>query len=184
MRPKSKLYAMTMTAVMAAILAVISPFALFLGPVPVSFCTLMICLSCYVLGWRRAFWATAVYILMGAVGMPVFGGFTGGAGRLLGPTGGYILGYLLLAVTAGVVFERFPNRRGLHILGMAAGTILLYALGTAWYCVQAGQELNAALAVCVLPFLPGDGIKIAAAAAIGPAMKDRLTRAGLVPNAE
>lgn len=180
MQPRSKLRSMTMGALAAAILAVISPFALFLGPVPVSLCTLLICLSDYVLGWRGGTAATLVYILMGAVGLPVFGGFTGGAGRLLGPTGGYIVGYLALAAVAGMVIDRFPGRRLLHMLGMAGGTVILYALGTAWYCFQAGQGLSAALAVCVLPFLPGDCMKIAAAAAIGPVVRDRLKKANVI----
>lgn len=179
-RPKSKLYSMTMTAVMAAILAVISPFALFLGPVPVSLCTLVICLCGYVLGGRRGTAATLVYILLGAVGMPVFSGFSGGAGQLLGPTGGYIAGYLVLAAIAGAFFDRFPARRGPQVLGMALGTAALYAMGTAWFCFQAGQGLSAALAACVLPFLPGDCLKIAAAAAVGPVLRDRLTKAGLI----
>lgn len=180
MRKKSGIYSMTVTAVMAAILAVISPFALFLGPVPVSLCTLGICLGVYVLGRRRGTAAVLVYILMGAAGMPVFGGFTGGAGRLLGPTGGYVLGYLALAAIAGAVIDRFPERRAAHILGMAAGTGALYLMGTVWYCLQAGQGLHAAVAVCVLPFLPGDCVKIAAAAAIGPALRERLGKAGLI----
>lgn len=179
-RPKSKVYPMTVTAVMAAIMAVISPFALFLGPVPVSFCTLLVCLNVYVLGWRRGTAATLVYILMGAVGMPVFSGFAGGAGTLLGPTGGYILGYLVLAVMAGLAVEYFPRKRAVHMLGMALGTVVLYGFGTAWYCVQAGQSLNAAVSVCVLPFLPGDCGKILAAAMIGPMLRDRLTKAGLI----
>ena len=160
MRPKSKLYSMTTVAVMAAVLAVISPFALFLGPVPVSLCTLGICLSAYALGGRRCVLAVLVYVLLGSVGMPVFSGFTGGAGKLLGPTGGYIVGYLLLAAVTGWTVEH-SERRWIHAVGMAVGTALLYLLGTVWYCFQAGQEVNTAVSLCVLPFLPFDIIKCA-----------------------
>lgn len=179
-RPKSNLYPMTVTAVIAAIMAVISPFALFLGPIPVSFCTLLVCLNVYVLGWRRGTAATLIYILMGAVGMPVFGGFSGGAGTLLGPTGGYILGYLALSVITGLSVDLFPRKRGVHILGMVLGTVVLYGFGTTWYCIQAGQSLNAAVSVCVLPFVPGDCGKILAAGVMGPILRDRLAKAGLI----
>lgn len=178
-RPKSKLYPMTATAIVAAVLAVVSPIALFLGPVPVSLCTLVIYLALYVLGWKRGSLAVLVYVLLGAAGMPVFSGFAGGMGKLLGPTGGYILGYLVMAVTAGAVVERFPARRWVQTAGMAAGTVLLYALGTVWYCIQAGQAFHAAVSLCVLPFLPGDVLKIGAAAALGPMLRQRLSQAGL-----
>ena len=178
LRPKSKLYSMTATAVMAAVLSAISPIALFLGPIPVSLCTLGIFLSAYVLDCRRCVMAVLIYVLLGAAGMPVFGGFTGGAGRLFGPTGGYILGYLLLAWITGWTVERSSQRWG-QVAGMVLGTALLYLLGTVWYCIQAGQELRAAVMMCVLPFLPGDGVKILCACAIGPALRRKLEQAGL-----
>lgn len=178
MRPKSKLYSMTTVAVMAAVLAVVSPFALFLGPVPVSLCTLGICLSAYALGGRRCVLAVLVYVLLGSAGMPVFSGFTGGAGKLLGPTGGYILGYLLLAAVTGWTVEH-SERRWIHAVGMAVGTALLYLLGTVWYCFQAGQEVNAAVSLCVLPFLPGDVAKILCACVMGPSLRNKLEKAGL-----
>ena len=177
-RPKSKLYSMTATAVMTAVLSVISPIALFLGPVPVSLCTLGIFLSAYVLGCRRCVLAVLTYVLLGAAGMPVFGGFTGGAGRLFGPTGGYILGYLLLAWVTGWAVERSAQRWA-QMAGMVLGTVLLYLLGTAWYCVQAGQGLRAAVMMCVLPFLPGDAVKILCACVAGPSLQRKLEQAGL-----
>lgn len=176
--PRSKLYPMTATAIMAAVLAVVSPMAIFFGPIPVSLCTLGIYLSAYVLGDRRCVWAVLVYVLLGAAGMPVFSGFTGGAGRLLGPTGGYILGYLVLAVVTGRVVEH-AGKRWIQGLGMVFGTAALYLLGTAWYCVQAGQSFNAAVNLCVLPFLPGDGLKIICACWVGPMLRRQLRQAGL-----
>ena len=180
MKRPNRLYPMTMTAAMAAALAVVSPFALPIGPVPLSLCTLVIGLSAYVLGWRRGTAAVLVYVLLGAAGMPVFGGFTGGLGRVLGPTGGYILGYLPLAALTGAAVERFPSRRLPQMLGMVLGTGALYALGTAWYCFQSGVAPSAALAACVLPFLPGDGVKLAVLLAMGPAIRSRLSEAGLL----
>lgn len=178
-RRKTAVYPLAMTGMMAALVAVTAPFAIPVGPVPMSLCSWMVCLAGYVLGGRRAVAAVAVYVLLGGVGMPVFSGFTGGLGKLLGPTGGYILGYLPLAACAGWAAERFPQNRWVQLASMALGTALLYAMGTAWYCVQAGVTLESALGVCVLPFLPTDCLKLAAALAVGPVLRRRIEQAGL-----
>ena len=174
-----RLYGQTVTAVMAAVLAVVSPFVLPIGPVPVSLCTLAVYLIVYVLGGRRGTTAVLVYLLLGAAGMPVFSGFEGGLGKVLGPTGGYILGYLALAFLTGLAVDRFPGRRTVHLAGMVLATAVLYAFGTAWFCVQSGTPLEGALGLCVLPFLPGDGLKMAVVLAMGPVLRDRLRQAGV-----
>ena len=180
-KTKNQVHWMAMTAVMAAVLAVIAPFALPIGPVPISLCTLAIYFAVYVLGWRRGTMAVVVYVLLGAVGLPVFSNFAGGLGKLAGPTGGYIIGYIPLALIAGWFVHRFPRSRAMQLLGMVLATAVLYALGTAWICVQAGYEVAAALGVCVFPFVPGDLVKIAAALAVGPVLQSRLAQAKLSP---
>lgn len=178
-RQKASVYPLVMTGMMAAVIAVTAPFALPVGPVPISLCSLLVCLAGYVLGWKLGTVSVLVYVLLGAVGMPVFSGFAGGVGQLFGPTGGYIIGYLPLALLAGWPVDRFPGRRWLHLLGMVLGTGVLYALGTVWYCVQTDVAVSAALGLCVLPFLPGDLLKLAAAAAAGPMLRRRLEQADL-----
>ena len=177
---KSKLYPMTVTAIMASIMAVTAPFALFLGPIPISLCTLLIYVSAYLLGRKKSVMAALLYVLMGMVGLPVFSGFSGGAGKLFGPTGGYILGYLVVAMCTGWAVERFPLRQGMHLLGMTVGTAILYLLGTAWYCLQTGQRISAAVGLCVLPFLPGDALKLSGALVLGPLLQERMKKAGLL----
>lgn len=172
-------YPLAMTGVMAAVLCVISPFTLSVGPIPISLCTLGIYLTAYVLGWKRGTTAVLVYVLLGAAGVPVFSNFGAGLGKLLGPTGGYIVGYLLLAPICGWFISKFPGSRPLHLAGLVLGTAVLYALGTAWYCVQSGAALGPALALCVYPFLPGDAIKIAAVLWLGPLLRSRLVSAGV-----
>ena len=178
-RRKNGLYPLAVTSVGAAVLAVVSPFVIPAGPIPISLCTLMISLCAYVLGWRRGTLCVLVYLLLGAAGMPVFSGFVGGLGKVLGPTGGYILGYLPLAAITGLAAERASGKRGVQLAAMILATALLYGFGTAWYCVQAEVRVQAAAAVCVLPFLPGDGAKIAAALYLGPKLRARLREAGL-----
>ena len=176
---EKKVYMMTMTGVMAAITSVLAPLALPVGPVPVTLVNLVIYLSLYLLGGRLASISCLIYILLGLAGMPVFAGFTGGAGKLLGPTGGYILGYLVMAVVSGVFVDRFSSRI-LHGMGMIIGTALCYGLGTAWYCFSAQTTPAAALALCVFPFIPGDVIKIGAALTLGPILRERLEKVGLL----
>lgn len=175
----TSLYPMAMTALMAAVMAVVAPFALPMGPIPVSLCSLIVCLAAYMLGWKRAMMATLVYLLLGAAGMPVFSGFTGGIGMLLGPTGGYLIGYLLLAMGTGWTVGAGPMMR---LVGMVLSTAALYGLGTVWYCIQSGTAMMAAIPVCVFPFLPGDAVKIAVVWTMGPAIRRRLKQAGLLCN--
>ena len=164
---KSKIYGLSMTAVMAAVTCVLAPMSIPIGPVPISFTNLAIYLSLYLLGWKRGTVSYLVYVLIGMVGVPVFSGFTGGMGRLLGPTGGYIVGFIPMALIAGVVIDRFRNR-GIQLAGMIAGTAVCYAFGTAWFLVAYARAagpigLWAALGMCVFPFVVPDLVKLALA---------------------
>ena len=179
-------------AVMAAAICVIAPISIPYGAISITGGTLAIYLAAYLLGgvWGSA--ATLVYLLVGFVGAPVFSNYMGGAARLLGPTGGYLVGYLPMAFLAGTVvswsLRRFggQGKRGavlaaaVQLLGLAAATAVLYAFGTAWYCFQAKVTVAVALAVCVIRFIPFDLAKMAAALAIGAPIRNRLDRAGLL----
>ena len=183
---------LTLCAVMAAVMCVIAPISLPIGPIAVTGGTLTIFLTAYLLGPWRGLAATAVYLLAGFVGLPVFSSYMGGAGRLIGPTGGYLVGYLPMMLLAGLAAElslRHFGGRGkkgqvlalsLSFLGMVLATAVLYAFGTAWYCVQAGADLQTALAACVLPFIPFDLMKMALALLIGIPVRRRLEQAGLL----
>lgn len=175
---KSKLYPMAMTAVMAAVTCVLAPMTIPIGPVPISFTNLAIYLSLYILGWKRGTLSYLVYLLIGMAGVPVFSGFTGGLGKLVGPTGGYLAGFVIMAVIAGVCIDRVRNR-GIQLAAMAVGTVVCYAFGTAWFCFQSGQSVGAAVALCVLPFIPGDLVKMLIAMSVGPMIRTRLEKAGL-----
>lgn len=165
---------MALTAVMAALICVVAPIVVPLpaSPVPLSLATFMIYLAAAVLGAKRGALAVALYLLIGAVGLPVFSGFTGGAQKLAGVTGGYLIGYLPCAFIAGLAAapgRGAPARKWRLPLFMALGTAALYALGTAWFMVSTKNGLAASLGMCVLLFLPGDAIKIAAASLLaGP----------------
>lgn len=168
--------ALTLTAVMSAVLCVLGPLTVPVGPIPLSLATLVIYLSVYLLGWKRGTVSVLIYLLIGMAGVPVFSGFAGGLGRLMGPTGGYLVGYLPLAVLSGLGVQ-YGGKRWLHALAMAGGTVVLYALGTAWFCIQGGFALGETLVKCVWIFIPGDVVKMAAAAFLGPFLRRRLAQA-------
>lgn len=175
---KNKTYALAMTALMAAVTCVLAPMAIPIGPVPISLTNLAIYLSLYLLGWKCGTASYVVYMLIGMVGMPVFSGFTGGLGKLAGPTGGYIIGFVPMAVLAGLVIDR-SRSRAVQFVGMAAATAVCYAFGTAWFCLSMDSTVSAALGLCVLPFIPGDVVKMLLAMTFGPMLRKRLERAGL-----
>ena len=108
-----------------------------------------------------------VYLLLGAAGLPVFSGFRGGIGALLGATGGYLLGFLLTGLVYRL-FEHLPRRPWLRAAALVLGLALCYAFGTAWfvkvYTAASGPiSVAAALGWCVFPFLLPDGVKLALA---------------------
>ena len=166
-------YAMAVTALMTAVTCILAPLSIPIGPVPISLTNFAIYHSLYLLDWKKGTISYILYLLLGLVGLPVFSGFTGGIGKLAGPTGGYIIGFIPMAIIAGIVIDKF-SQRWIQILGMIVGTAICYAFGTAWFCIQAGYTVSAALAVCVIPFIPADLIKMAIAMIIGPEIRKRL----------
>lgn len=165
--------------VMTAATCILAPFSIPIGPVPISLTNLVIYFSLYILGTRNAVISYLVYLLMGLIGVPVFSGFTSGPEKLFGPTGGYLVGFLPMAVIAGIFIEKFASSRMLCLTGMILGTIVCYAFGTAWLAVQAGLDVKAALFAGVIPFIPGDLIKMVLAMTAGPQIRNQLIRAGL-----
>lgn len=166
---------MTLAALFAAVIAVMAPWSFSAGAVPITLATLAIYLASAVLGWKKAALAVVIYVMLGAAGLPVFSGATGGLQKLAGPTGGYILGYIPLAVIAGLFAEKYANIPG-RVAGMLLGTLVLYVLGTAWFCVSLGKDPGYAIGVCVLPFLPGDAVKIAAASVLAGKLRSAVGR--------
>lgn len=180
-KTKYNVYHLAMAAVMAAVIAAVSPFAIPVGPISITLCTLALYFSPYILGWKGASLATLVYILLGMVGMPVFSKFQAGLGVLMGPTGGYILGYIPMVVLAGLAIRLASESRALQFLGMAAATAVLYIFGTVWFCLLSGNDLAYAARWCVLPFIPFDLIKILLAVLLGPVLRERLEKASIRP---
>lgn len=167
----NKIQSLTLTALMAAILCIVGPFVIPVGMVPMSLTNMVIYLTIILLEKKRATISVAIYLLIGFVGIPVYAGFTGGAGKLLGPTGGYLIGYLVLSWVAGTVLGRLEKAR---ILALSIGTVGLYLVGTLWLMLNSKLDFVTALSVGVFPFLAFDIIKIILAVSIGNAIKKRI----------
>ena len=165
---------MAMIAVITAVTCVLAPMSVPIGPVPISLTNLVIYFGLYVLGTKNGTISYFIYLLIGLVGLPVFSGFTGGPGKLFGPTGGYLIGFIPMAIIAGFFIHIFHAKWYASLIGMILGTIVCYALGTVWFCFQANYTVSAALAVCVIPFIPADLIKMVLAMSIGPEIRKRL----------
>lgn len=168
---------MTATALMTAVTCILAPMSLPIpiSPVPISLTNLVIYFMAYVLGAKLSLVSYVLYLLLGMVGLPVFSGFTGGLAKLVGPTGGYLIGFIFLAPIAGFFVEKFPNKIYMHVIGMVLGTAICYIFGTVWLAEQLGRTFMEGLAVGVIPYLPGDTVKIILAIIIGPQIRRSLS---------
>lgn len=175
-RNKLNVAMITRVALMAAVTAVAAQIAIPLpfSGVPFTMQVLAVVLSGLLLGPRYGALAMGIYLLVGAVGVPVFAQFQGGLGTILGPTGGYLVSYPIAAALAGLAAPAAANavRRRALSLSFAAGTaglVVIYALGMTWLMIVAQLPLAVALAQGVLPFVVFDLIKVGLAALVAVA---------------
>jgi biotin transport system substrate-specific component len=155
---------MTLISLFAALIAVTSFIAIPIGTLPITLQTFGVFSTLILLGGRRGSISVAVYIALGAVGLPVFSGFQGGFAVLFGATGGYIIGFLLAALVFWSFEKILGMKRGAHFLSVWLGMLVCYAVGTLWYALVymggTGIGFAAAVAQCVLPFILPDIAKI------------------------
>ncbi len=164
---------MVFIAVCTALTCILAPLSINIpiSPVPLSLTIFALFISSYVLGLKYGMVSFVLYALIGLVGVPVFSKFTGGPAVLLGPTGGYIIGFIFVSFFTGLFIERFEDKRYMHAIGMVIGVAICYAFGTAWLAGVAGMGFVQALYAGVIPFIPADAAKIAVALAIGPKIR-------------
>lgn len=147
-------------ALFVAVMVVCSQIIIPFGQVPFTLQTLAVLLSAGLLGSKRAGCSVLVYILLGAVGLPVFSGFSGGLGFLLGPTGGYITGFLFTALVVGIITEKLGKNIWVLVLAMTLGILICYTFGTAWFCIIMKKDIVYGLILCVAPYIIPDTLKI------------------------
>ena len=173
---KSSPRRLVLIAMMTAITCILAPLSIPIpvSPVPISLTNLVLLISVYILGWKDASISFIIYLLLGLAGLPVFSGFSGGLGKIAGPTGGYLAGFIFMTVIAGLAVDIFSGKRLPAVIGMALGTAVAYAFGTAWLAIQMDLTFISALSIGVLPYLAGDTLKIILAVSAGPMLKKRL----------
>ena len=174
----------TFVALMTALICVLGPLSIPIGPVPVSLQNFAIYMFLYIVGMKRGTIAFLIYMFLGFVGLPVFAGFTGGPQKIVGPTGGYLVGFIFMTLIAGWIIDKYYDKRLVCIVGMFAATCIPYALGTLWLSYSTKMSISAALAAGVLPFVLVDLIKMVAVALVGPELRERLDRAGIISYAK
>lgn len=157
------------SALLAALLCIISPWVIPVGTIPLSLASFGIYTVCSLVDLKRSVLAVVIYIILGSVGLPIFAGFMGGAQVIFGPTGGYIIGYLAAAVMIPILSDKIDLFSTLCI-----STLAIYLFGTAWYIAVTGTEILQAIVVCVLPFIITDLIKIGLACFCVPKIKTAL----------
>ena len=169
---------LVLTALVAALTAVLAQIQLPIGPVPFNLAVFGAFLAGMLLepAWAAA--SMGVYMLLGAVGIPVFAGFMGGPAVLLGKTGGYVIGYIFIALATALAVKRSGK---LPVIGaaMLAGLLVCYGFGTAWFMAVTGADLVSALGWCVLPFIVPDVCKGVLACVLGRLLAGRLAKAGV-----
>lgn len=162
---------MIYAALLSAFIAVGAFLIIPIGPVPVVLQNLFVLLAGLLLGSRWATISVGVYLLAGICGLPVFAGGGAGIGRLLGPTGGYLVGFLPAAFLVGFITERAGHRIWIQVAAMIGATLVIYACGVPWLMKVAQLSLGKALAAGMIPFLVGDALKIAVAVPIARTLR-------------
>lgn len=178
-QPKTRTRQLTLIGLMTAVLCILGPLSIPLpvSPVPITLTNLAIFFAVYLLGIKGGTVCLLVYLCLGTGGLPVFSSFSGGLGKLAGPTGGYLIGFLFLALIQGFLMKAFPGKNTAAVIGMILGMAVCYLFGTAWLALQMELTFPAALSIGVLPYLAGDGVKIIIAAIAGPKLRTAVHRA-------
>jgi biotin transport system substrate-specific component len=184
MVPHSRTRSIVLCGLSIALLAVGAAIQLPIGPIPFTLQSLMLVLILLILTPAEALVAVGGYLVLGAVGLPLFAGFKGGFGVLLGPTGGFLTGFFVAAALAGllrVLLGRRAQSLGisvvLDVVAIVVVILTYYAVGTWWFVLSTGATVYAALAACVLPFLVPDVLKAVAAFVCAQPIRIALGRA-------
>ncbi len=167
---------LTYCAACAALMAVCSWISIEVGPVPFTLQTFAVFLTLLLLGGKRGTMSILVYILLGAIGVPVFAGFSGSLSALLGTTGGYIIGFLAAGLIYWLVTALLGEKLVVQAAAMVLGNLVCYAIGTVWF-VEVYSATNGAvgfamvLSWCVVPYIVPDAVKLVLALALGKRLR-------------
>ena len=177
-----KLRWMVFASLMAALTAVGAYIHIPIGPVPIVLSTLFVILSGLLLGSRWGAASMALYLLVGAIGIPVFAGGKGGLAHFLGPTGGYLFGYLISSWITGLISERSRHLLIRDVIAVLIGSLILYGCGVPWLKIVTQMSWPRALLVGMVPFLIGDAIKAFVVVILVRSVRPMLNRISRAPS--
>lgn len=165
----NKIHAMCIIGIFTALMCVLSPISIPIEPVAITLATFVVYLLGAVFSWKISVPIVLLYLLLGMAGMPIFSKFQGGFQVLAGPTGGFLIGYIPCVLIETLLIGKWKRKIWVYPLAMLAGTIVLYAFGTGWFLIygNGNYDFAKAMMLCVVPFLPGDALKIALATIMG-----------------
>ena len=167
---KTKTKDIVLCGIITAVLCVLCPVAIPAGAIPITLSTLVIYIITSVFNLKISLISITIYILIGCIGLPVFSGFSGGIAHILGPSGGFIIGYFPMILCISLLNENRLKR----IVGMCLGTALLYICGCSGFALSTDNKPMTIISVSILPFIPGDTIKIITADLIINNFKDKI----------
>ena len=175
------IYHLTGIGLMSAVICILGPITIPIGMVPIGFTGIGIYISLFLLGKKKTVSSVFIYLLTGMVGLPVFSGFTTGPGKLFGPTGGYLWGYLLSSYVCGLLLER-EKKKNLsakrkyfaYFMILFWGNLILYLTGSIWLSQVSQLTMGNAVKIGVLPFILPDLLKNIIAISLGTELKKRL----------
>ena len=175
-KDREKIYSMTKIALCASLLSVVSYFALPLPmtPVVLSLQTLAVGIIALILSPGQCAWAMILYLMMGALGLPVFSGGTAGIGKLLGPTGGYYFGFLISTVVISSIKGKAISFKRYTLVSLLAGIPIQHLCAVAMMCIHNSFDIKSAFISVSLPFLAGDILKAVAAAFLSVNINKRI----------
>ena len=159
----------------AAVIAVMAQISIPMPMgVPMTMQTFAITLAAVVLGAKLSALSSLIYLILGAVGIPVLANFSGGFDKFVGPTGGFLISFPLMAFIIGWGAEHRKDFKGAYVLALIVGTLVNYVVGVALFCVVTNGSVAAGITACVLPFIPTAIIKAVLASIIGFGVKNRI----------
>lgn len=150
---------MTQAALMTAVMCIISPLTVPIGPVPISLANIAVCLSACFLGAKLGTLSYFIYYLLGCFGLPVFSGFGSGLGKAVGPTGGFLIGFFALSVISGLFIEKFKEKY-MWLLGLLLGDTVVYLIGVPWFAAVSHTDMKTAFLTACAPFILIDFLKM------------------------
>ncbi len=168
---KTELKMTVYTSLFVALTAIGAFISIPIGPVPIVLQNMFVLLSAIILGPRWGLASVGIYLLIGLAGLPVFAGGTCGIGKLFGPTGGYLLGYLPAVFVTASISKTLGKKISSDIIAMVIGSLIIYAAGVPWLKIVTSMTYSKALAVGMYPFLIGDMLKIIAAVFIAKSIR-------------